>query len=248
MQDTLGLSHLQKLCIIVWLRETRPHLWEKIKGNLRKHSKCISRLASQDPLLCRRGPTLNLLLLESSMKMSLWRLIIRRMAHHKSLRAHLTRRVILSRRHSFRCLHLMSRIGCWGISWTIMKIDIVLLLSIIQETKRISTWFSSVLVVTQLGDSESMTTKWCSSQLPHLKLLGLKTRIMQMKIFLQVVQSKRAAEGNLMIIDFSRSGRLISIWYQHCKAIIQALVLPPFQLRDSTIFRQTEELTRINLS
>jgi hypothetical protein len=32
-----------------------------------------------------------------------------------------------------------------------------------------------------------------------------------MKIFLQVVQSKRAAEGNLMKIDFSRSGRLISI-------------------------------------
>lgn len=171
------------------------------------------------------------------------------MDHHNFLLAHLTRRVISFRSLSFRCSLLMSRIGFWGISWTTMKIDIVLLRSIIQETRCISAWLSLVQeVVTQSGDSENMTIKWCFSQLPHSKLLALKTRTLLMKIFLQVVQSRRAAEGNSMIIDFSRSGRLISIWYLHYKAIIQASALPPYQHRDNITFHLIEELTPISPS
>ena len=152
MQDTWDLSLLLRPCIIVWLKEMRPHLSEKIRGNLRKPSKYISKSASLDPLLCRQAQTLSLLPLENSTKMSLWRLIIRRMGHRSSLRALLTRRVILSRSLSFRCSLLMSRIGYWGISWTTMKLDIVLQHSIIQGTKPTSTWLSWVLEVTQSGD------------------------------------------------------------------------------------------------
>ncbi len=171
-------------------------LWEKIKRNSKKHNKFISKSGSQDPLSCPQVPTLSLLPSESSMKMSLWHLIIRRMGLLSCLLAHLTRRVILSHSHSFRCSLLMSRIGWWGISWTTMKLGTVLRLSTIRETKCILIWLNWVQEVTQSGDSESMMIKWCSNPLPLLKLPALKTRNMQMKIFLLAVQSKRAIEGN----------------------------------------------------